>query len=98
MPATGGGRVGEKRVEEDEGGGIARGIEKDRGAAILFVPRAREPIVTGENSAGGGGVFSFSEGAPPPGAALRKRGRERGNEGCRGWRVNSRSGLRDARG
>jgi len=37
MPAAGGGGVGEKRVEkveDDEEGGIARGIEEDRGTAI----------------------------------------------------------------
>jgi len=37
MPAAGGGRVGEKRVEkveDDEKGGIARGTEEDRGTAI----------------------------------------------------------------
>ncbi|KYN32520.1 hypothetical protein ALC56_13378 [Trachymyrmex septentrionalis] len=64
----------------------------------LFVPRAREPIVTGENSGGGGGAFSFSVRVPPPTAGRREEAVEANGrtEVERKFAVLS-SGLRDTR-
>ncbi|KYQ51376.1 hypothetical protein ALC60_09542, partial [Trachymyrmex zeteki] len=64
----------------------------------LFVPRAREPIVTGENSGGGGGAFSFYVRVPPPAAIWREGAVEaNGRTEVEGKFAVLRSGLRHTR-